>query len=327
MKRVLSGIRPTGKLHLGHLVGILNNWEKLQKEYDCYFMAADLHALMSEYKNPSSVKNYIVDNIAEWIAWGIDPQKCCLFVQSEIIEHVRLYFYLSLMTPLGRLYRVPTYKEQLRELEEKEINTLAFLGYPVLQAADIIIYKADAVPVGEDQLPHLELTRELVRRFHFLYKTEIFPEPQHLLTETPKLPGTDGRKMSKSYNNCIYLDEDEKVLHQKVMNMFTDPLRIRLTDAGHPDTCNVSAFYRSLFPEKQGIHERCVQAKIGCTQCKKELFGLINDLIAPRRKKKQELLRDTGYLASLVEQGNGRARAVAGATLKEVERCLYRTTA
>jgi len=319
MKRVLSGIRPTGKLHLGHLVGILNNWEKLQQAYDCYFMVADLHAYMSEYKNPKMIDQYILDNVADWILWGVDPQKSCIFVQSAVPEHLKLYFYLSLVTPLGRLYRCPSFKEQLRELKEKEINTLAFLGYPILQAADILIYKADTVPVGEDQLPHLELTREIVRRFHFIYKKEIFPEPQPMFTQMPKLLGTDGRKMSKSYQNCVYLDEEETSLRQKIMNMITDPARIKLTDPGHPDICNVYAFYKSFSSRHQEVYEWCVNAKKGCTQCKKELFELMNDLIAPRRKKKQELLAQKDVLTQIVLAGNVKAQEAARETIREVE--------
>jgi len=223
------------------------------------------------------------------------------------------------VTPLGRLYRCPSFKEQLRELKEKEINTLAFLGYPILQAADILIYKADTVPVGEDQLPHLELTREIVRRFHFIYKKEIFPEPQPMFTQMPKLLGTDGRKMSKSYQNCVYLDEEETSLRQKIMNMITDPARIKLTDPGHPDICNVYAFYKSFSSRHQEVYEWCVNAKKGCTQCKKELFELMNDLIAPRRKKKQELLAQKDVLTQIVLAGNVKAQEAARETIREVE--------
>lgn len=319
MKRVLSGIRPTGKLHLGHLLGILNNWSTLQQDNECFFMVADLHAYMSEYKNTAIINQHILDNVADWILWGVDPQKSCIFVQSAVPEHLKLYFYLSLVTPLGRLYRCPTFKEQLRELKEKEINTLAFLGYPILQAADILLYKADAVPVGEDQLPHLELTREIVRRFHFIYKKEVFPEPQPMFTQTPKLLGTDGRKMSKSYQNCIYLDEEEASLRQKVMNMITDPARVKLTDPGHPDICNVYAFYKSFSARPQEVFDWCSNAKKGCTQCKKEFFELMNDLIAPRRKKKQELLADPTELSRIVQSGNLQAQKAAAQTIREVE--------
>ncbi|MDD5506133.1 MAG: tryptophan--tRNA ligase, partial [Candidatus Omnitrophica bacterium] len=220
-KRILSGMRPTGKLHLGHLVGALSNWAKLQDEYDCFFMIADWHALMSEYENPQGLRENMLDNLIDWLSCGIDPEKSTIFVQSHVPEHLELYFILSLVTPLGLLERCPTYKEQLREITNRDLSTYAFLGYPVLQAADILLYKASAVPVGEDQLPHLELTRQIVRKFNHLYKTNCFPEPNALLTEATRLPGLDGRKMSKSYNNYIGLSEEPEVIRKKVQNMIT----------------------------------------------------------------------------------------------------------
>jgi len=232
-------MRPTGKLHLGHWVGALSNWVALQEKYKCFFMVADWHALMSEYKNPSVVKDSILDNVSDFLAYGINPEESVLFIQSEVPEHLELFTIFSFLTPLGWLSRCPTFKEQVSQLKDKEINTYSFLGYPALQAADIALYKADAVPVGEDQLPHLELAREIIRRFHFLYHKEVFVEPQAILTKVPRLSGLDGRKMSKSYNNYISLDEDDKSIKNKISNMITDPARIKKEDKGHTDVCNV----------------------------------------------------------------------------------------
>ncbi len=210
-KRILSGMRPTGKLHLGHLVGALDNWVRLQEEYECYFMVADWHALMSEYEHTASFPDSIIDNVIDWLSAGIDPQKATLFIQSEVPGHLQLHMIFSCFTPLGWLERCPTYKEQLREIKGRELTTYGFLGYPVLQAADIAVYKANAVPVGVDQLPHLELTREIIRRFNTLYKKDIFPEPEPLLTKIPKLLGIDNRKMSKSYGNFISLSDTPRI--------------------------------------------------------------------------------------------------------------------
>ncbi|MBU1727572.1 MAG: tryptophan--tRNA ligase, partial [Candidatus Omnitrophica bacterium] len=271
-KRILSGMRPTGKLHLGHLVGALDSWVKLQDEYDCFFMVADWHALMSEYENTAVLSESIIDNVVDWLAAGIDPQKAVLFVQSKVSAHLDLFMMFSCLTPLGLLERCPTYKEQMREIKTRDLHTYGFLGYPVLQAADILVYKAEKVPVGDDQLPHLELTREIARRFNGLYKKEIFPYPDAILTKFPRLLGLDARKMSKSYNNTINLSDSEETLKQKVSSMFTDPKRIKLNDKGHPDTCNVFSYYCVFVPEsKDEARNWCENANIGCTECKKLL--------------------------------------------------------
>ncbi|MFA6130111.1 MAG: tryptophan--tRNA ligase [Candidatus Omnitrophota bacterium] len=322
-KRILSGMRPTGKLHLGHLVGALANWTKLQSEYDCFFMVADWHALMSEYENPEHLKENILDNVIDWLSCGIDPEKATIFLQSQVPEHLELYFILSLITPLGLLERCPTYKEQLREVTNRDLSTYAFLGYPVLQAADILLYKADAVPVGEDQLPHLELTRQISRKFNHIYKTSCFPEPKALLTETTRLLGLDGRKMSKSYNNYIGLSEEPEAIRKKVQNMFTDPQRIRLSDPGHPHKCNVFSYYAIFFPEsKQEAVHRCSESLIGCTACKKELAEKIIVLLAPIQEKRHALLKDKKYIQDIMSSGMLKASAFAKKTIAEVKGLL-----
>jgi tryptophanyl-tRNA synthetase (EC 6.1.1.2) len=264
-KRILSGMRPTGKLHLGHLVGALKNWRELQDEYDCFFMVADWHALMGEYKDPGRLHEYSIDNVVDWISCGIDPDRSTLFIQSRVPEHLELFMVFSCMTPLGWLERCPTYKEQLREVTTREINTYAFLGYPALQAADILLYKASVVPVGEDQLPHVELTREIAKRFAFLMKREVFPEPQAKLTTVPRLLGTDGRKMSKSYDNYIGLGDAPELVRKKVMNMFTDPQRIKRTDPGRPEVCNLHSYYQVFAEadETAAVNNNAVKRKPG----------------------------------------------------------------
>ena len=263
-KRILSGIRPTGKLHLGHLVGVLENWKKLQDEYECFFMLADWHALMSEYENPKGLKDNMFDNAVDCLACGVDPKKATIFIQSRVKEHLELHMVFSVITPLGLLERCPSYKEQLREIKNRDLSTYGFLGYPVLQAADIALYKAEVVPVGEDQLPHLELTRQIIRKFNNLYKPGIFSNPQALLSKEKRLLGLDGRKMSKSYNNFITLSDEAEVISKKVQSMFTDPERIRVSDAGHPDKCNLSGYYSIFAPGmKKEIDQACRKAQVG----------------------------------------------------------------
>ena len=276
-KRILSGMRPTGPLHIGHLVGALKNWVRLQDEYECYFMIADWHALMSEYEDPKLTRKYAMDMMIDWLSCGIDLEKSTLFTQSEISAHLELAMAFSLFVPLGWLERNPTYKEQLREIKGRNLTTYAFLGYPVLQAADIALYKANVVPVGADQLPHLELTREILRRFHGLYGKKIFPEPEALLTETPKLLGLDNRKMSKSYNNYIAICENPDEIRKKVQTMITDPKRIKLKDKGHPKVCNVFSYYKSFAPEEKvkEVEHWCKNAQKGCTECKKQMAEIL----------------------------------------------------
>lgn len=322
-KRILSGMRPTGRLHLGHLVGALENWVELQNDYECFFMVADWHALMSEYENPKTIREKILDNVIDWFACGLDPKKSTIFIQSRIKEHLELYIIFSIITPLGLLERCPTYKEQLRELANRNLHTYGFLGYPVLQASDILLYKAEVVPVGEDQLAHLELTRQIVRKFHHLYRKDIFPEPDAFLTKAKRLLGLDGRKMSKSYNNYIALSETNPDITQKVMNMFTDPLRVKLTDPGHPQNCNVHNYYAVFAPErKKEIDGLCKNAKIGCTDCKKELAIILIKFLEPIQEKREELLKDKDKIFDILEEGRIKATSVASKTIKEVRETI-----
>ena len=324
-KRLLSGMRPTGKMHLGHLVGALKNWVKLQEEYECFFMVADWHALMSEYEDSSQIRKFSLDNVADWISCGLDPQKSTIFIQSDVKEHLELYMVLSCLTPLGWLERCPTYKEQLQEIKTRDLHTFAFLGYPVLQAADILVYKANAVPVGNDQLPHLEICREIARRFNHMYLRKLFPDPQAVLTEVPRLLGLDGRKMSKSYQNTIDLSESPEAITKKVGNMITDPQRIRKTDPGHPEVCNVHSYYEAFAPEmKKEVDDWCRNAKIGCTECKAILGEKINNILNPIREKREALLQDKNKLADILSDGVKKAGKVASETMGEVRKAIFR---
>jgi tryptophanyl-tRNA synthetase len=327
-KRILSGMRPTGKLHLGHYYGVLQNWVALQEEFDCFFMIADWHALTSEWKNAGAIPGNVREVAADWIACGLDPAKSTLFVQSAVPEHSELALVLSCITPLGWLERVPTYKEAQQQLADKGVDNYAFLGYPVLQAADILLYKGDVVPVGEDQLPHLELTREIVRRFHSIFSPEraVFPEPAARLTPTPRLMGLDGRRMSKSYGNAIDLSEDLASADKKVRAMFTDPNRKKRTDPGNPAVCNVFSFHGMLNTKERvaQIDGDCRTAKIGCVECKAELAGKMTAWLGPIQERRKALLAEPGKLDGILEAGNARARAIAAATMKEVRETVFK---
>jgi tryptophanyl-tRNA synthetase len=278
---------------------------------------------MSEYENPKDLKENIIDNVIDWLACGITPKKSTIFIQSHVLEHLELYMAFAIITPLGLLERCPTYKEQLREITNRQLHTYGFLGYPVLQAADILVYKAEAVPVGEDQLPHLELTRQIARKFNNIYKQEVFPDPKALLTKEKRLLGLDGRKMSKSYNNYIALSEEPEVIAKKVQSMFTDPTRIKFTDPGHPDKCNVHNYYAVFAPQrKKEIDEACRRAKIGCTECKKELANILIKFLEPIQEKRNALLKNKKEVFDILEQGEKKARAVASETLAEVKKLL-----
>jgi tryptophanyl-tRNA synthetase len=323
-KIVFSAMRPTGKLHLGHLVGALNNWIELQKNYNCIFGIVDWHALMGEYAQSKEIQKNIVDMAIDWIACGIDPERSIIFVQSHVPEHLELQMIFSCITPLGWLERNPTYKEQLREIKTRDLQTYGFLGYPVLQAADIMLYRANAVPIGEDQLPHIELTREISRRFNHIYKTDFFADCEAILTETPRLLGLDGRKMSKSYQNAINLSDSEDDIKKKAKNMFTDPKRIKLADPGHPDKCNVCSYYEVFAPEKKNeVREWCTKAQKGCTDCKMILADMLIDYLAPIREKRSELEKDKGRIEDILEEGRKKARAVAQKTIAEIKEVIF----
>lgn len=318
-KRILSGMRPTGKLHLGNLHGALHNWIDLQRHYDCYYFVADWHALTSDYSDTADLRDNSADMVIDWLSAGLDPEKSTLFVQSGIKEHAELFVILSMITPLAWLERNPTYKEMKTELSEKDLSTFGFLGYPVLQAADIIMYKANGVPVGVDQLPHVELTREIARRFNFLYR-EIFPAPEALLTDFPKLLGIDGRKMSKSYDNSIFISDRGDVLAKKVAAMFTDPQRMRRKDPGRPEICNVYTFHQIYSPNEDvdRIGSECRTAGIGCTDCKRELSVRIAETMKPVHDRRDYYLNRPNEVRAIIENGNGRASRIARQTMDEV---------
>ncbi len=322
-KRILSGMRPTGPLHLGHLLGALGNWVKLQEEYECFFMIADWHALMGEYANSKKIAEYSLDNLKDWLSAGLDPEKSVIFKQSDVLEHAELNLIFSIITPLGWLQRCPTYKEQIKELKDRDLSTHGFLGYPVLQAADILLYKAESVPVGEDQLPHLEFARELVRRFHHLFGKNIFPEPEALLAKTSKILGLDGRKMSKSYGNSIALSDKPDVIREKVKGMFTDPQRIKRQDPGRPEVCNVYKYYELFSPDKaRDVSRECKAAKIGCVEDKERFSELLIEYLKPLQDKRESLSSDTSYLKDLLRDGAIRAREVASKTISEVREAI-----
>jgi len=317
-------MRPTGKLHLGHLLGALKNWVALQESYQCIFSIADWHALMSEYENSRELRGYGIDMAIDWIACGIDPNKSILYLQSDVPEHLELQMFLSCLTPLGWLERNPTYKEQLREITTRDLQTYAFLGYPVLQAADILLYKADAVPIGEDQLPHLELCREIGRRFNSIYKRDVFHDCKAILTETPRLLGLDNRKMSKSYGNTINLSDNEKDVEKKVVSMITDPRRLRVSDPGHPEDCNVYSYYKVFAPqESEACYEWCTKALKGCVDCKRNLSKHINQHLAPIREKRAQLEKDKDTIQDILTQGAQKARELARQTMADVREAVF----
>ncbi len=323
-KRVLSGMRPTGRLHMGHLFGALDNWRKLQETYDCFFFIADWHALTTDYADPSKIKEYTTEVVLDWLAAGLDPKKATFFVQSEIAEHAELHLLFSMFTPLAWLERVPTYKEQREQITDKDLSTYGFLGYPLLQAADILIYKAHYVPVGVDQVPHVELTREVARRFNFLYENVLL-EPEALLTEFPKIPGTDGRKMSKSYDNAIFLSDPPETVTAKIKPMITDPARQRRKDPGNPEVCPVFDLHKVFTPEveRQGvIVPGCTSAGIGCLDCKAILLKHALPVLTPVFERRTELAKDPDAVRAILDEGATRARAAAGQTLRDVKAAM-----
>jgi len=391
--RVLSGMRATGRLHLGHYHGVLKNWIKLQHEYECYFFAADWHALTTHYEDPSRIEENVWDMVVDWLAAGVNPGAAKVFIQSQVPEHAELHLLLSMITPLGWLERVPTYKDQQEKLKEKDLSTYGFLGYPVLQSADILIYKASQVPVGEDQVAHIEITREIARRFNHLYGRErgfedkaeaaiarlgkknaqlyrnvrkryqesgdqealetgralldeqhsmslgdkerlfgylegsgriILPEPQALLTPTSKMPGLDGQKMSKSYDNVISLRDDKETIEKKMRTMPTDPARVRRTDAGDPDKCPVWQFHLLYSAEdvKAWVQQGCRSAGIGCIECKRPVIDAVAQELAPIQARAQALSEDMKSVQSIIAEGCAAARDIASETLAEVRQVM-----
>ncbi len=358
-KRVLSGMRPTGKLHLGNYVGALENWVRMQEQYECFFVIVDWHALTTDYADPSHLKENLVDVLFDWLAAGLDPEKCVMFIQSHVPVHAELHLLLSMITPLGWLERVPTYKEQKENIKEKDLGTYGFLGYPVLQSADILIYKADVVPVGEDQVAHVELTREIARRFNgfyappvvvrgadrltqvesdwlisdgrqitpdadYVFHRYIFPEPAALLTPAPRLPGTDGRKMSKSYGNAVLLTDPEPLVRQKLKTMVTDPRRIKRTDPGDPDVCPVGDLHK-IFSGKETmakVYEGCRSAGIGCIECKSWAADALVRILNPMQERRKKYEDNPRLAWDILEAGSARARDVAGATMDEVRSAM-----
>jgi tryptophanyl-tRNA synthetase len=326
-KRVLSGMRSTGKLHLGNYVGALENWVRMQEQYDCFFFIADWHALTTDYADTSHIKENSVEVLLDWLAAGLAPERCVMFIQSHVPAHAELHLLFSMITPLGWLERVPTYKEQRENIKEKDLGTYGFLGYPVLQSADILIYKADVVPVGEDQVAHVELTREIARRFNGFYKGsngEVFPEPQALLTPTPKLPGTDGRKMSKSYGNTIMLTDPEPVVRQKLKTMVTDPARVRRSDPGNPDVCPVGDLHK-IFSDPATmakVDEGCRSAGIGCIECKSWAADALVRVLQPMQERRKKYEDNPRLAWDILEAGSVRAAQVAGATMEDVRESM-----
>jgi tryptophanyl-tRNA synthetase len=361
-KRVLSGMRSTGKLHLGNYVGALENWVRMQEQYDCFFFIADWHALTTDYADTSRLKENSVDVLLDWLAAGLDPAKCVMFIQSHVPTHAELHLLLSMITPVGWLERVPTYKEQRENIKGKDLDTYGFLGYPVLQSADILIYKADVVPVGEDQVAHVELTREIARRFNGFYAKPfvirrqgtrvvtsdgkevqlesgveldpkadyvihpepVFPEPAALLTPAPRLPGTDGRKMSKSYGNALLLTDSEPVVRQKLKTMVTDPRRIKRTDRGDPDVCPVGDLHK-IFSSKETmakVYEGCRSAGIGCIECKSWVADALVKILNPMQERRKKYEDNPRLAWDILEAGSARAREVAGGTMDEVRKAM-----
>ena len=323
-QRVVSGMRPTGRLHIGHYHGVLENWVTLQDQFDCFFFVADWHSLTTEYADTAGIKDSTREMVLDWVAFGLDPQKCLVFEQSQVDQHAELNLILGMITPVSWLERNPTYKEMLDNIEQRDLSTFGFLGYPVLMAADIILYKALRVPVGHDQLPHLEITREIARRFNHLYNCQVFPEPEALLTETPKLLGLDGRKMSKSYGNSIYLSETAEETAAKIKGMVTDTQRIRRADPGDPERCVAFNLHRIYVPQDKldEIVPACKNASIGCVDCKKILTECLNNRLAPYRAKREELSRDAGFVNDLLADGSRRASVEARKTILDVRAAL-----
>jgi len=321
--RILSGMRPTGPLHIGHLTGALDNWVRLMDTYECFFAIVDWHALTTDYADPKDVRDNVLEVATDWLAAGLDPARSTLFIQSLVPEHAELHLLLSMIIPVPWLERVPSYKEQQNQLAEKDLSTYGFLGYPLLQSADIMIYKADAVPVGEDQAPHVELSREVVRRFNHFYGP-VFPEPKTLLTEVPRVPGTDGRKMSKSYGNAVFLKDPPDVVRQKIKPMVTDPARKRRTDPGNPDICPVFDLHKAFSSKEtqEWAAQGCRTAGIGCLDCKGKLIDHLLQRLEGIHARRPEFAARPDTVWDILRAGSDRAREVARATMEQVRSAM-----
>ena len=322
-KVVFSGLRPTGPCHLGHLAGALRNWLKLQDKFRCFYSIVTWHAFSSEYMNSKAIKKYTFEVAADWLSIGLDPEESVIFVQSDVKEHAELHLLLSMIIPLPWLERVPTFKEMKRELKDKDVNTYGFLGYPVLQTADIILYKGEVVPVGEDQAYHLELAREITRRFNRLYG-EIFPEPRILLTEVPKLAGTDGRKMSKSFGNSIYLKDPPQTIREKIKPMMTDIRRKRRNDPGDPEDCPAFTLHKAFLPQEKRdeLAEGCRKAGIGCLECKSVVIERLIEILTPFWEKRRKFEENPDLVWSVLEKGREKALQTARKTMEEVRNAI-----
>ncbi|MCW5969592.1 MAG: tryptophan--tRNA ligase [Blastocatellales bacterium] len=323
MKRIVSGMRPTGKLHLGNYEGALKNWIRLQNDYECFFFVADWHALTSDYADTSLIKANTMAMVTDWLAAGLDPERCTIFLQSLVPEHAELHLYFSAVTPLGWLERVPTYKEQRENITDKDVGNYAFLGYPVLQAADISMYRANYVPVGKDQAAHIELTREIVRRFNNFYG-DVFPEPEALHTEVLTLTGTDGRKMSKSYNNTIELSDSPDIIRLKTRQMITDRTRIKRTDPGHPEACDVCQMHRLFVPAETAdrFDDDCRAARIGCVDRKRALADALIERLAPIHERLNYYRDHQDEVRNILLEGSRRAREEARRVMSDVRRAM-----
>ncbi len=316
-------MRPTGPLHMGNYLGALANWVDMQDQFECFFFVADWHALTSDYEKPGPLAEYVRNMLLDWLSVGLSPDKSTIFVQSKVPEHAELYLILSMITPVPWLERNPTYKDQIVQLSNKDLSTFGFLGYPVLQAADIIMYKANGVPVGVDQVPHVEITREIARRFNYLYGP-VFPEPEAILTQTPKILGLDRRKMSKSYGNAIYLSDSPDEIQTKVMQMITDPQRMRRSDPGDPDICNVFEFHRLYTdPERvRQIDRECRSAEVGCVECKKIMAKNLIEALAPVRDKRRYYESNPDLVQQIMMDGSAEARKIAIETMKHAKNAI-----
>ncbi len=315
-------MRPTGKLHLGNYFGALQNWMQIQARCRCFYMIADWHALTSDYADTSKIEDNVWEMAADWLGAGLDPARCVIFRQSWVKEHAELHLLLSMLTPVSWLERNPTYKEQLQEIKDRDLSTYGFLGYPVLQAADILIYRANGVPVGDDQLPHLELSREIARRFNYFYGP-VFPEPQALLSKAPKVMGVDARKMSKSYGNAVLLSDSKQELGSKIKTMYTDPKKIRIDDKGHPEGCVVFNMHKFFTPEVQDIESRCKSGALGCVACKARLLETMNAGIEPVRESRTRWISKRKDLIDVVRAGSQNARKIARQTMEMVYKAMH----